>query len=201
MVLLCRLQLHKHALALAFSNDFDQSIWRRSFWYHSKINQNWAATWKTTTTKWVCAQRRLRSSWGSAQSDQSLRCALIGWLRAQCFFIRTAKTLISHIFGFVMSRLRCLDSLPINQLFIFTIHFSFFFFFVEDTIMLGLSSIVYESKLITMNIWTDLQLPNVFQHLSSLVWLMQNPLPRKRFAFYRISLNIGCWLIETSSSK
>ena len=28
------------------------------------------------TTKWVCAQQRLRSVWASAQSDQSLRCAL-----------------------------------------------------------------------------------------------------------------------------
>ena len=29
----------------------------------------------TKPTKWVCAQRRLRSAWASAQSDQSLRCA------------------------------------------------------------------------------------------------------------------------------
>ena len=26
-------------------------------------------------TKWLCARRRLRSAWASAQSDQSLRCA------------------------------------------------------------------------------------------------------------------------------
>ena len=25
-------------------------------------------------TMWLCAQRRLRSAWASAQSDQSLRC-------------------------------------------------------------------------------------------------------------------------------
>ena len=30
----------------------------------------------TKPTKWVCAQRILRSAWASAQSDQSLRCAL-----------------------------------------------------------------------------------------------------------------------------
>ena len=48
----------------------------------------------TKPTKWLCAQRRLRSAWASAQSDQSLRCALNGWLRTQAFFIRTAKTLI-----------------------------------------------------------------------------------------------------------
>ena len=29
----------------------------------------------TKPTKWLCAQRRLRSAWASAQSDQSLRCA------------------------------------------------------------------------------------------------------------------------------
>ena len=28
----------------------------------------------TKPTKWLCAQRRLRSAWASAQSDQSLRC-------------------------------------------------------------------------------------------------------------------------------
>ena len=33
--------------------------------------------------------------------------------------------------------------------------------------MLGLSSIVYESKSISLNIYTDLQLPNFCQHLSN----------------------------------
>ena len=32
----------------------------------------------TKPTKWLCTQRRLRSAWASAQSDQSLRCALNG---------------------------------------------------------------------------------------------------------------------------
>ena len=32
----------------------------------------------TKPTKWLCAQRRLRSAWVCAQSDQSLRCALNG---------------------------------------------------------------------------------------------------------------------------
>ena len=48
----------------------------------------------TKPTKWVCAQQRLRSAWASAQSDQSLRWALNGYLRTQAFFMRTAKTLI-----------------------------------------------------------------------------------------------------------
>ena len=30
----------------------------------------------TKPTLWLCAQRRLRSAWASAQSDQGLRCAL-----------------------------------------------------------------------------------------------------------------------------
>ena len=30
----------------------------------------------TKPTKWLCAQRRLRSAWASVQSDQSLRCVL-----------------------------------------------------------------------------------------------------------------------------
>ena len=32
----------------------------------------------TKPTMWLCAQRRLRSAWAFAQSDQSLRCALSG---------------------------------------------------------------------------------------------------------------------------
>ena len=48
----------------------------------------------TKQTKQVCAQRRLRSARASAQSDQSLRCALNGQLRTETFFMRIAKTLI-----------------------------------------------------------------------------------------------------------
>ena len=48
----------------------------------------------TKPTKGHVRQRRLRSAWASAQSDQSLRCVLCGWLRTQTFFMRTAKTLI-----------------------------------------------------------------------------------------------------------
>ena len=47
------------------------------------------------TNKMMCLQRRLRSSWASAQSDQSLRCALYGYLRTQGFFMWSAKTLNS----------------------------------------------------------------------------------------------------------
>ena len=41
----------------------------------------------------LCAQRKLRSAWATAQSDQSLRRPLIEQLRFQDFFVRTAKTL------------------------------------------------------------------------------------------------------------
>ena len=53
----------------------------------------WAASWQNQQNG-MCVQRRLRSAWASAQSDQSLCCALNGYLRAQCFFMRTANTLI-----------------------------------------------------------------------------------------------------------
>ena len=45
----------------------------------------------TKTTKWVYAQRRLRSVWASAQSDRSSLCAQ-SVDKAQAFFMRTAKT-------------------------------------------------------------------------------------------------------------
>ena len=57
-----------------------------SQWYLSRL--------VTKPTKWLSAQRRLRSAWASTQSDQSLRCALNGSLRTQGFFMRTVKTLI-----------------------------------------------------------------------------------------------------------
>ena len=75
----------------------------------------------TKPTKWVCAQRRLRSAWASAQSDQSLRCPheeyLVlsyplsalrrlwsDWVDAQAdLSLRWAHT---HFVGFVMSQLK-----------------------------------------------------------------------------------------------
>ena len=74
----------------------------------------------TKPTQWLCAQQRLRSAWALAWSDQSLRCALSGQLKTQCFFMQTEKTLITrqmpsliwvfagricHFVGFVMRRL------------------------------------------------------------------------------------------------
>ena len=61
-------------------------------WYHS-LAAIWAASWQNKQNG-MCAQRRLRSAWASAQSDQSLRCALNGYVSVLAFFKRTAKTLI-----------------------------------------------------------------------------------------------------------
>ena len=47
----------------------------------------------TKPTKWLCAQRKLRSAWASAQSDQSLRCPNEESLGPQLPIERTAKTL------------------------------------------------------------------------------------------------------------
>ena len=51
----------------------------------------WAAAWQNQR-KGMCAQRRLRSAWASAQSDQSLCWAFNGKLRTQGIFMWTAKT-------------------------------------------------------------------------------------------------------------
>ena len=48
----------------------------------------------TKPTKWLCAQRRLRSAWASPQSDQSLRCPHEESLDPYLPTERTAKTLI-----------------------------------------------------------------------------------------------------------
>ena len=49
----------------------------------------------TKPTKWVCAQRRLRSAWASAQADQSLRCPPCESLGSELPTECTPKTLIS----------------------------------------------------------------------------------------------------------
>ena len=53
----------------------------------------WATAWQNQQNH-LCAHRRLRSTWASAQSDQSHRWALSGQRKTQCIFMQTAKTLI-----------------------------------------------------------------------------------------------------------
>ena len=48
----------------------------------------------TKPTMWLCAKRRLRSAWASAQSEQSLRYAHEDTFGPQLPIERTAKTLI-----------------------------------------------------------------------------------------------------------
>ena len=43
-------------------------------WYILHLTLNWNSSIRATS--WMCAQWRLRSTWASAQSDQSLCCAL-----------------------------------------------------------------------------------------------------------------------------
>ena len=80
---------------------FPRSILSSIIYYKSSAQSNrhstssqflqdiWAATWQNQQNG-MCTQQRLRSAWASAQSDQSLRCALTGKLRTQGFFMRTA---------------------------------------------------------------------------------------------------------------
>ena len=62
----------------------EQNIWRTT-WARIMISGILFGTWcrwvwddfsrlMTKPTKWLCEQRRLRSAWTSAQSDQSFRC-------------------------------------------------------------------------------------------------------------------------------
>ena len=93
-------------MSFQYKNNKIKFLWKRIC--YQSIPDNMTAWWKnvrwcwtlylshdmTKQTNWVCAQRRLRSAWASAQSDQSLRCALNGYVRTQSFFLRTAKILI-----------------------------------------------------------------------------------------------------------
>ena len=71
----------------------------------------------TKPTKWVCAQRRLRSAWASAQSDQNLRCPLEeslircpGWLDwANAKTDLSLRRVHTHFVSFDMSRLICCE--------------------------------------------------------------------------------------------
>ena len=47
---------------------------KQSFTFFKLTNQTLMSRYMTKPTKWLCAQRRLRSAWASAQSDLSLRC-------------------------------------------------------------------------------------------------------------------------------
>ena len=57
----------------AFKSVVDFSTLISGFLHFIFSDQIWAASWQNQQNG-MCAQRRLRSAWASAQSDQSIRC-------------------------------------------------------------------------------------------------------------------------------
>ena len=76
----CCMNIYRHwvtngLILFILDSDFMTIKWATSHmlglrYYYSK----YLSRDMTKPTKWVCAQRRLRSAWASAQSDQSLHC-------------------------------------------------------------------------------------------------------------------------------
>ena len=97
-----RLFLLGHRIALPCCGYSLESHWRSVFneypqrilWRNKQNDPLIITKYPSYLFHFLCAQRRLRSAWASAQSDQSLRCPLNEQLRSQGFFMRTAKTLI-----------------------------------------------------------------------------------------------------------
>ena len=92
-----------HALAPMIITEIHVDFKRNDHWEQltlSKIRKQRSVSfpqWSQRRRKWqqngMCAQRRLRSAWAAAQSDQSSPCAQ--WVaKDPAFFKRTAKTLI-----------------------------------------------------------------------------------------------------------
>ena len=84
-----------------FVVEYGLLTWQKSIVVKCKQEYLWTQHLKqylshdmTKPTKWVCAQRRLRSAWASAQSDKSLRCPPEECLGPELNIERTAKTLI-----------------------------------------------------------------------------------------------------------
>ena len=96
--------------------------WTQTGWYLCfNYNDKWAASWQNQQNG-MCAQRRLRSAWASAQSDQSLTvCMKKAWILS---YPMSAQRRLwsdwadaqadlsllwahSHFAGFVTRRLKC----------------------------------------------------------------------------------------------
>ena len=79
-------------LCLFTSDWWANRFWQISHTYGFSPGKNGKRIWPGAQQKQqrdLCTQRRLRSAWASAKSDQSLCCALYG---TQTFFRQTAKT-------------------------------------------------------------------------------------------------------------
>ena len=98
---------------------------------YDSTKAKWTATWQNQRSG-MCAQRRLRSAWASAQSDQRLRCLheethwahtegtdQTGWMpRLTWVFARRT----GHFVGFIMLQLKCQQS-------VFELVFRLYFYF------------------------------------------------------------------------
>ena len=63
------------SLVVNFNESLTNDIVSLEHWALKLSNNIWATSWQDQQNI-ICAQRSLRSAWASAQSDQSLRCAL-----------------------------------------------------------------------------------------------------------------------------
>ena len=86
-----------HSHRKATCNDIAWDNMENNMWHSFTDNTVQTFLWQmsrdmTKPTKWVCAQRRLRSAWAYAQSDQSLGCPHEETLGPQLPTERTART-------------------------------------------------------------------------------------------------------------
>ena len=76
-----RLNAERLRKSLRISQDHKIQNLLRNNWFPASWNldqSNLSSCLVTKPSKWLCAQRRLRSAWASVQSDQSRCCALNG---------------------------------------------------------------------------------------------------------------------------
>ena len=79
-----------HRVNYAYANSLQCHTQWFLKWFQYK---NWAAAWQNQQND-MCVQRRLRTAWASAQSDQSMHCPPEAKLVPKLPIERTAKTLI-----------------------------------------------------------------------------------------------------------
>ena len=86
----CVWEQRLHQVNYAYAN----SLQCHTQWFMKWFQyENWSTAWQNQQNH-LCAQRRLRSAWASAQSDQSQRCPPEAKLGPKLPTKRTAKTLI-----------------------------------------------------------------------------------------------------------
>ena len=134
----------------------------------------------TKPTKWLCAQRWLRSAWASTQSDQSLLCAQWvakdpSFLHADCEDSDLSLHLAhSHFVGFVMRQLICCG-------------YSLEFWEIWKTIT-SLSA----NTTIQLFIWMTIEIQGSLFCLLSPYWHIKHSHPKHSWTFMIIGLSIAC---------